>query len=249
MAAPAASALARLCASSCHGDAGVREAHGDAATHDPRTDHRGAGDLAYGRIGGKSGHACDLALDRERVALRLRLRPVQQPHADLVLAPHPFGKGQLVGHAHRVHRVDGRQETALLLRQRPGEFFEHARLVQHRHDFTGAPQCPALSKDALGKGDCACLEVALDDLVDEPELECLGGPEILALGDHRERCTGTDQPRQALRAGSPGDDAELHLRQAQAGVRLRDAEVARRAQARGRRPMRCRASPRSQASR
>ena len=75
-----------------------------------------------------------------------------------------------------MHRREGRQETALLPRERLGEFLEHARLIEHRPQLTGAPQRTTLRKHPLGEVDRAGLEVPLDDLIDQAELERLGGP-------------------------------------------------------------------------
>ena len=67
---------------------------------------------------------------------------------------------------------------------------------------------------------------AIDDLrggrglVHHPLTERVGGPDLLAFGDQTQRLRDTDQPRQPLRATGAGEQADLHLREADAGLRL-----------------------------
>ena len=122
-----------------HRDPRVRETHGDAAPHGARPHHRCRTDLAGGGVRGETGDLGHLALRGERMAQRARLRPRKQRQAALVLAPQALGEGQLVGHPHRLHRLQGRKRPALLLAQGAGELLEHAGLRGLRLKGAGAP--------------------------------------------------------------------------------------------------------------
>ena len=73
------------------------------------------------------------------------------------------------------------------------------------------------ARDLGGKRDGARHQV-VDDAVDEARLQRLGRLDGPARHAHRQRGLHADQPRQPLRAFGAGDDAEVHLRQAELRV-------------------------------
>ena len=130
-----------------------------------------------------------------------------------MLATGARGEGQLVRQAHRLHRLKRRAETALLALERLGELREDARLIKRGAKFAGTAQRTVLPQHAPGKVDGRGLELARDALIDQPEGARLSRAKLLGVRDHGERCPGTHQARQTLRAARARDDAELHLGQ------------------------------------
>jgi hypothetical protein len=95
--------------------------------------------------------------------------PREAARGSAVLAPQALGEGQLVGHPHRLHGLQGRKLTALLLAQGAGEFLEHAGLGGLRFKGAGAPARAPLLQQTLRKGHRGALEVRLDTLIDESQ--------------------------------------------------------------------------------
>jgi hypothetical protein len=56
--------------------------------------------------------------------------------------------------------------------------------------------------------------------VHHPLTERVGGRDLRAFGDQTQRLRDTDQPRQPLRATGAREQTDLHLREADAGLRL-----------------------------
>jgi len=98
-----------------HGDAGVREAHADAAAHRARAEDADLLDHPRGRLLRDVRDLRGLALGEKVVALRLGLRAVHQPQEALALVRQAFFEWLL---DRRLHAVDDRQwrlEAAALL--------------------------------------------------------------------------------------------------------------------------------------
>ena len=91
-------------------------------------------------------------------------------------------------------------------------------------------QAPALGHGAERETECtdrqACALQAVDDAVDQAQVERFSGGDVLAAGDHLERPRHADQAGQALGAAAARQDAELDFRQAETRPRIGDPEVA-----------------------
>jgi hypothetical protein len=89
-----------------------------------------------------------------------------------------------------------------------------------------AAERPLLSDHALGEGDGFGQEIALDDRIDDTELQGLRRAHGIAGDDHLESGLEARDARQALDAAGAGDDADLDLGQAHLSARRGDPEVA-----------------------
>ena len=81
---------------------------------------------------------------------------------------------------------------------------------------------------------------SFDDLLDQAALERFGRADRIAADDHLDGELGADRARQALRAAGAGQQAELHLGQAEPRFLDRRRDSGRPARPRGRRRARCR---------
>src|SRR4029079_11660577 len=77
---------------------------------------------------------------------------------------------------------------------------------------------PLLVERLLGERDAGRGEIPVHDLVDQAALERLVGADRIAAHDHLQRLLRTDHAWQPLRAARTGEDAQLHLGQAEAGA-------------------------------
>ena len=125
-----------------HGDAGIGEAHGDAAAHGAGADHRGAPDFG-GLGGGDLGKLRRLALGKEDVALRLRLLARDELEKQRALArQRPFDRRR----ERAAQRLDGRGRRLAAARalQRGGRCrFELFRIGAIRRELLVAAPSPA----------------------------------------------------------------------------------------------------------
>ncbi len=210
-----------------HRDAGIGEAHGDAAPHRAGADHGGRADGAARRVVRQAGHPGGLALGEEGVAQGLRARILHQG-AELGPLHRQCGVEVLLqAGAHRprqgvdiggvgiaLHRLGG-----LRLEPLPGLGRELAGAVARPR------QRPRIG-EFQGAGPGLRHEVAEHHGVHDAERRRLLGGNRLAGEHHREGGVGPDQARQALRSPGARDNPELDLRQADPGRRGRDAAVA-----------------------
>jgi hypothetical protein len=207
-------------------NAGIGKAHRDAAAHHSAADHRRPAHLALGGLRREAGNPRYLALGGERMALCPGLRSVQQGDAHLVLAPQRVLERKLVRHAHRLHRLERGDESALLAREHRAELIEHLRLIEPCGQLARTPHGAPLAQHPLSEGSRRELKIrALHQLIQQSLAQRLGGAKLAALGNHAEREACADQPRQTLCAAGAGNDSELHLRKPEARFGHRDAKV------------------------
>ena len=213
-----------------HGDAGVEEVHGDAAAHGAGANHAHAGDGAEYRALGQARHLGGRALGLEYMAQRARLGRLHQR-----LEQRALGLQTLVERLER-----GRHGLHALQRRREGlagsghgvarELQEGVGVGLLDLQVAGARQRFAPRRHLGGEGHGAFDQIALDQRVHQRRArEGIGG-HGLARDDHVQRRLQADQPRQALRAARAGQQAQLHLGQAERGVGQGHAVVAAQGQ-------------------
>ena len=117
-------------------------------------------------------------------------------------------------------QFSGRAEAARLARDRLPELGEDLGLALGRSDLVGEVadllERPLLGQHLLGEGHARRRQVTVDDLVDQADLERLVGADRIAAHDHLERLLRAHHARQPLRPARAGQEAELHLGQAEA---------------------------------
>ena len=111
-----------------HRDAGIGEAHRDAAAHGAGADHRGVLHVDGLHVLRQVGDLRGLALGKEDVALRLRLRAFLQFDEGVALADQRFGDRHVEGPAQGLQRFRRRMQAAGALGIRCGEFVELGRV-------------------------------------------------------------------------------------------------------------------------
>ena len=214
----------------------------------PAPMHRDPADRAQRRVLGQVRDACGLALGEEHVAQRLRLRAGDQHLEALPLEVQPLLERQPGRRLDAGQALERRLEPALApadalaRRGEEGVGVVDARraLGDHRVRTAGRGH-PPRERDRPGA------QVALDDLVDQPDRAGPRRVDLFALDDHVQRRLHADQPRQPLRAAAAGQQPAPDLGQAQLRAGRRRAGSDRPAPSPGRRPARCRGSPRRSA--
>jgi hypothetical protein len=132
------------------------------------------------------------------------------------LAAQALGERQRRGPAHRLQRPCRGDLALHALRDLGGECRQIGRDGRARADRDGA-------RAACEPGDGCCHQIAVEHRVDAAPVQHLGGADRIAGRGEAGGAFGADQPRQALGAAGAGDQAELHLRQAEAGAGGGDA--------------------------
>jgi signal transduction histidine kinase/CheY-like chemotaxis protein len=201
-------------------DAGVGEAHGDAAPHGAGADHRHLADLAGRRVGRDVGDLGRLALGEEKVALGLGLRRDQQLLEQLALPGQALVEGQVDGGLDGLDAGLRGPEAPRLPGDRLPELAEDLGLAAGGGDLlvevAGLAQRSSLGHHPVGERHRPRDQVALHQLVEEAQAVRLRASDGVAAHDHLERVLHSHQARQALGAAGPREEAELHLRLAQA---------------------------------
>src|SRR5512135_1263371 len=211
-----------------HRDAGVYEAHGDAAAHGAGADDRRFPDVARRRVFRHVGDLGGLAFGEEHVAQRLRFGGVDQILEALALLLAAFVEGLRHGGLDAGDDLERRGIApgglrhfgACRLEKRLGVALDLGREVAN------AARSLARGDQLFRVGHGRVEEIAFDDLVDHAERLRLLGRYRVAGGHHLDRFGGADHARQALRAARAGQDAELYFRQADLRLGQRDAVVA-----------------------
>ena len=131
------------------------------------------------------------------------------------LAGAPFGKRERRRGFERIDDRHRRVEVAPCLAREFAPGGEHARerargrkLVLSLARFR---MRPASRRHFAREGRRTGREVALDDAIDQPGAQRVGGLDRLAGHAHLDRFLETDEPRQSLRSFGARDDAEIHL--------------------------------------
>ena len=210
-----------------HVIAEIGERHGDAAAHRARADHRGCMELARLHIGRQVGQLCDLALGEEGVAQRAGFLGVFQFLEERGLACEPFIERHVARGFHRFDAAVWRLLVACPAGDRLAGGVEDPGIVQRHRAVAHAGQRANIG-DAARISDCGGAQVGAfrQHLVENAIGQRLRGGHVAAGGDHVQRDLRAGQPRQALRAATAGEDADLHLRQPDLRGRHRDAVVA-----------------------
>ena len=207
-----------------HRNAGVGEAHGDAAAHQPAADGGRAADGLVRRIGRQVRDAPRPPLGEEQVDHRRALLVVVAAPEVLPLDAHPVLE-TLALHR-RPHGFEGHL-PAELPAQPPGQIgfpgLEDLRVGAVRLELVAPVARQGMGaagrRLALGEGDGRGDEVAFQDLIDQPQFQRLLGIEGIAGQDGLHGRLRADQARQALRAAAAGQKAQLDFRQPQLGFR------------------------------
>jgi hypothetical protein len=93
--------------------------------------------------------------------------------------------------------------------------------------FTSATRAFVRFHEGSCIGQRARAQIAGNDLIEETQTARLGGIDRTCREDQLERLFGADEPRHALRAAGPRNDAERHFRHPKASRGCRDTVVAR----------------------
>src|SRR6266536_1723875 len=190
------------------------------------------------------------SLGKEDMLERRGLRIGETLADQRALASEAFRKRQVHRRLHRVHDPLGRIEVPPLLGEPPARGVEEA--GRHRSGIDLHLGDPPESTACFPACKCASVfdEIALDDLVDRPQLERRRRPQRIPRGDDVECRLDPDQTRQALRSARARQDAELDFGQPDLGGRRghpiiagqRDLEAAAESRTMDRRDQRLRES-------
>src|SRR5437762_3425651 len=217
-----------------HWNTDVGEDHRDAAAHRAGADHGRLADLRRRRLRGHVGNLGRLALGEEEVTLGFRLRRVERLDEELSLPRQSLVEGQAHRRFHRPDACLRRLEAARLARHRFAELAEDLGLAARGSDLVAEiahlAQRPLLVDHALGECDGSRGEITVDDLVHQAQPLRLLAADGITADDHRERLVDADETRQALRAASTRNEAELDLGLAEPRRLHRDAPVTRHRQ-------------------
>ena len=188
-----------------YGDAGIGEAHGDAATHraGPHDGCRiyGAGLRPFVDVGDLVG----LSFGEEGEAQRLRLVGVDQFLEQLTLAGAALLEGHRDGGLDAFDAVVGSVLVARAALDLLSHRVEHAGVLPSLGEpvvIVAHPRQGPHVRDFLGIGHRGVEQrvVVLGQIVQNPQRAGLGRGDVAAGDDHLQRRLRPDQPRQALRA-------------------------------------------------
>ncbi|MCY1207008.1 hypothetical protein D9M72_185920 [compost metagenome] len=201
-----------------HGVAGVEEVHGDAAAHGAGADDADAPDRKRGRVGAHIGHVPYLARGKEVVALRRRLRAVEQFCEQFALALQAGFERLLHRRLDAADIEFGRIEAAKAARVGLAEGSEQFRLAARgRHlviGFAHLAQGPLLGHHlARERHRIGTQRGVVGQQVDQAHLRRSAGRHVRARGDHLQRLFRAHDTRQPLGAARPGQQAEIDFRQ------------------------------------
>ena len=211
-----------------HRNAGIGKRHRDTAAHGAGADHRNLGD--WTRLGAFR-HARDLGgftLGKERVALRLGLIADHQFEKAVALALHALIKRQIDRGADRISAGERRLKAPRLLGHRGHGIGEDRPIGARRGELAVIIAQPAqrpLLGQHLARERFAASNGVFDHFVDQTMAERFCGTDRITTKDHLYRELRANRARQALRTARPGQQPELHLRQAELGALDRNAEV------------------------
>ena len=212
------------------GNTRIGKVHRDATAHGAGADDAGEIDLAARGVARHVGDLVGLALGKEEMTERSGLAGVEQFREQLTFAAHTalevhFGGGLDCRDAGlRRHQVALGLGVALACDM---EAFRAARCFNQQAVAVADPgQELRLGLNIVGEVERGLAQVALDDLVDDAHFAGLTGADRLARANHLDRLLDADNPWQTLGAAGAGQDAELHLGQAEFGAGHRQSVVA-----------------------
>src|SRR5216683_272167 len=181
-----------------------------------------------GVSGGTSGI---LAASRsaKKKSLRFRFRRVEELDEQFPLALDALIERQADRRLDGLDDALGRPEAARLPRHALAELREDLRFAPGGRDLVGEvtdlPERTLLVEHLLGEGHAGGGKIAVHDLVDEPDPECLVGADGAAADHHLQALLDAHHARQPLRAARAGQNPQLHLGQTEAGALHADAVV------------------------
>ena len=202
-----------------HRDAGVGEAHGDAAAHQSTTDGCSAADCLGRRVGGHVRNPRCLALGKEDVDHRRALRVGHATQEVRVFGAHGLVEVlDLDGPPDRVESHPAVELAAHPPRQVSFSGLEHIRVGAIGVDLVALVANEGI-RASLGdprfrERYSTSHQFALDDGVDEADFKCLFSIEGIAGKDRLRGALHADQPGHALGAAVAGQQSDLDLGQA-----------------------------------
>ena len=210
-----------------HRDALVQEVHRDAAAHGAGADHAHLLHRPRGRAFGQAIDLGGLAFGKEHVALRLALHATDQLHELVALELFTFVEGQPRCRLDALDAGLGCFEAAeglgVLGAELGKQFRRRAGHRQVAHLLQWALFCQNLAREGNRRG----AQFAFGrQFVDQPHRQCRLATHRRTAGHHFQRLGRADDARQPLRAAGTGQQAELHLRQADPRRRHGHAVVA-----------------------
>ena len=201
-----------------HREAAVGEGKGDAAPHGAAADDGNLFDLACGRALREIGQAARFALGEEKVAERPVLRRPDAFLEDDGLRPQALVERNRQRHLDGVDRPQPGVEAAEAPAHGGPCLGEDLRVGPRRFDrfrsVAGARQVGGLrvaGGDRFGESDGLVLQLALDDAVDDAELERFIGAEDAGARDDVEGRLEAGDAGKPLGAAVARDDAEADL--------------------------------------
>ncbi len=226
-------ALQRLVAGLENGDrnAGIGEAHGDAAAHGAAADDACALDVARLHVLRQVGDLGGFALGEEDMTLRLRLLAVLQFEEGVALANERVGDRHVEGPAQSLDRLGRRMQSARAFQIGRGHLVEFRRIgaqlvrafprarARGRAAFWSRPHSSQMQSRPAADRRRRFRRPAHG-------FQRIVGIDRIAGQDHGHRLVHADQPRQPLGAAGARHQAELDLGQAEPRARRRDPEMA-----------------------
>src|SRR5208282_4326644 len=190
--------------------------HRDAAAHRAGADDADLLDRQNRRIVRHVGDLPHLALGKEYIALRLRLRRRDEIKKRLALALHSLVEWHVDCGLHRAQGALPGFEAAEFAGVVAANLLENLRAAAGRFDLVGEiadfAQWHVRVDDLAGECERPLTQFSfLDKLVDDAPLQGLLGRKRRTGKDNFQRILDADQPRQALGAAGAGDDPKLDL--------------------------------------
>ncbi len=199
-----------------HRDACVEEAHGDAAAHGAGTDHGHLLDLAGGRVVGHIGDLAGGTLTKEGVLHGLGLRAHHEGQEDFALFEDAGVNVLLRGNLDGVNAALGRDQATACLGHVGTGLVEQTDIGHHRRRQIAHAGHRAHRRHLARKGQRACQQITLDQLGNQllaGHLDQLVARNRSTAGHHLQGHVHRQDARQALRAATAGDQADVHLGQ------------------------------------
>ena len=202
-----------------HRNAGIGEAHGDAAAHGAGADDGGTLDIVGLCIFRQVGDLGRRALGEEYMALGFRLIAILQLNELVVFEFQSLVDRQVDSRAQDFDRRSRRVQAARPFSVWGNQFVEFGTVAFHASEFaleiSGPTQRRLIGNKFAGKCDCCGGHVAIDNGIDQAGLQRRIGADRFAGQDHRQRLFHSDQAWQPLRAAGAGNEPELDFRKAQ----------------------------------
>ena len=196
--------------------AGVGEAHGNAATHGAGTHDAALQHLLRLHVGRQAGNLAGFALGEEHMHQRAGLHGLLAQVHLLGLEHQPLGQRHAGRSGHHIDGSERRSTVRIELAGGGAVLFQHGFVHRGNGEVAGAAHALAGGNGLVQPSECAGAQVTSNDSVDEAEFDGPGGIDRLGRDDHLEGLVDTDETRHALGTAGTREDAQRDFRQAEA---------------------------------